>query len=236
MTAGKPCIQITHINGVSLTSAVANAIDKLLKGIDGYDMAGATVAKQTNGHSLLCHSKLSDLEELIKEQWVQFKTSLGNQNPALTVLPSFISAFRRIRDSRNSCFHHREVADRSGLLRSIEKMLDLINVHLDTASINARTSAVKPISTGIDWHERHNFGLAQSLSYEIELQFEDQKSRSTIDGRTRFEAIQRAIDAVAADDRLKLNGIWVESKTDLAGVDIEDAIKMVGTTGTSLQQ
>ncbi|MFC3326069.1 hypothetical protein [Mesorhizobium cantuariense] len=237
LIGGGGCAQVTNISGVELTPAVANAIDKLLKGIDGYDLKGATVVKQANGHSLLCYSKLSDLEELIKEQWVSFKASLRIHNPSLTALPSFISAFKRIRDSRNSCFHHREVSDRPGLLRSIENMLDLIDIHLDTASINARTSAVKPMTTGIQWHERHNFGLVQSLTYDIELHFEDQKSRSTIDGRTQFEAIQRAIDGVAADDRLKLKGIQIQTRAaDLAKTDIEEAIKKVGVIETRFQQ
>jgi hypothetical protein len=46
----------------------------------------------------------------------------------------------------------------------------------------------------------------------------------------------RAIDVVAADDRLKLKGIWVGTKTELSGLEIEDAIKAVGSTGTRFQQ
>ncbi len=213
LLSGGPCTQINNINGVPLLPAVANAIERLLKGIDGYDLKGKTISKQNSGHSLLSFSKLSDLEELIKEQWVHFKPSLAGHNPALTALASFSAVFKRIREARNSCFHHRETADRQGLLRVIESMLDLLNVHLETASLNARMAAVKPATCTVQWHERHNFGLLGSSAYEIELHFEDETKSSTINGRDKFEAIQRAIDSINADDRIKLQGVKVDSKT-----------------------
>ena len=229
IASGGTCAQVTHINQTPLLPAVANAIANLLKGIDGYDLNGATVAKQTSGHGLLSHSKLSDLEELIKEQWVQFKPSLTDHNPALTTLASFTAVFKRIREARNTCFHHRESPDGVGLFRVIESMLDLVNIHLETASINARMAAVKPPTIGVPWHERHNFGLGGAAAYNIELHFEDQKSSSTINGRTKFEAIQRAIDALAADERSKLLEIRVGNTAEVLA-----AVTAFETTATSI--
>ncbi|MGV3552485.1 hypothetical protein [Rhizobium sp.] len=226
--AGNPCTDIKHINGVALSPAAASAIDKLLKGIDGYDLSGAKIARQSSGHDLLCHSKLSDLEEIIKEQWVQFKRSLGDQNPALATAASFLATFKRIREARNACFHHRETGDRTGLFRVVESMLDLIDIHLETASINARMAAVKPIGTSVQWHQRHDFGLGSAEFYDIDFTFEDQNSTLVIAGRTNFEALHRAIDSLAADDRLKLLGIQVGRKIVAApAVDVEDIIEAV---------
>jgi len=238
VAAGGSCTHVTNINGIPLLPAVAHAIDKLLKGIDGYDLTGTKVAKQSTGQGLLNHSKLSDLEELIKEQWVQFKPSLADHNPALTTLDSFVGVFRRIREARNACFHHREAADRAGLFRNIENMLDLLHIHLETASINARMAAVRPVAMNVQWDERHNFGLLKSATYDIELHFENEKTKSTFNGRTTFEAIQRAIDGVGADDRLKLIGVSISDATakflSASAEGIADMIETVGTLGATV--
>ncbi len=207
--AGDHCTSVKKINGTPITSGLANAVDRLLRGIDGYDLSGNKIKQQNSGHFLLNFSKLSDLEELIKEQWPQFKISLQGHNPALTTQVSFLAVFKRIRDARNSCFHHREVASRPDIMRNIENMLDLVNVHLETASISARIAAVKPIASIVQWDERHNFGLNRLSPYTIEISIENEKSISVMNGRTTFEAMQRAIDVIAADDRMRITAVSI---------------------------
>ncbi len=204
----------SDINGVSVTAGTPRVIENMLRGIDGQGLHGTLIPTLSDGRKMLERSKLSDIEELIREQWVQFKTSIPDRlhHGAPLDLEVFMGMFRRVRDARNLCSHHREVKDRAGILSNIEQLVDLVNVHLEMALAAVHTAAVRPYPFQVLAVEKHSIGLPERQVFETVFTIDTVVRTSDLKAFSLGEALIMALEPLSADDRLKLTSISVRAK------------------------
>jgi hypothetical protein len=203
------------INGKRVSSNIFDAIGSLLRSVDGIQLERNRLAAMDDGFHLLQLSTLSDLEKLMFEHWTDFSktlpSKLANGNPLNKEV--FKGMFRRVREARNDCYHHKEVAKRHEIVSNAEQLLVLIGVHLETACDMISMSAVKPLRFDIDWNATCGPQLPKNdHQLEVLLQGVDKPVLETRPAWTTGDAIAKALSNLNADQRGRLIGVSIVRK------------------------
>ncbi|WP_146208008.1 hypothetical protein [Azospirillum sp. TSH64] len=203
------------INGRSVSFGIYDSINALLRGIDGPNFERGKVQKASSGIHLLQLSTLSDLERLTFEHWTDIskslRSTLSDGSPLTEAV--FKGMFKRVREARNDCYHHNEVAKRLEIVSNAEQLLALIGTHLESAVDLVNMSAVKPIQFNIESDntlEPH----FQNSEHDVVMSFQgmDVPIRGPQQARSTGDAVAKALCALNADQRAMLLSLAVVSK------------------------
>jgi hypothetical protein len=155
------------------------------------------------------------LEKLMFEHWTDFSktlpSKLANGNPLNKEV--FKGMFRRVREARNDCYHHKEVAKRNEIVSNAEQLLVLIGVHLETACDMISMSAVKPLRFDVDWNAACGRQLSKNdHELEVLLQGMDKPVLEMRPAWTTGDAIAKVLGNLNADQRGRLIGVSIVRK------------------------
>lgn len=215
---GNKSIDLLEVNSVPITLGVARAIETLLRNVDEGILTGNVVPRLGSGQEILRLSKLSDLETICKEHWPLLRNALPSRlaNGSPLDAAVFEGMFRRVREARNACFHHKEVSERASMASNVELLLDLIDVHAATMVDSATCAAVRPFTYQVPHLERHAHGLSESVSYRIEVVARGREFPCDVQARSGVEALTKVLAALAPDDYEGLTTLRVLPAQDAA--------------------
>lgn len=199
---------VTSINGKPITTGTARTIYNLLQGIDGQQFEAPKSPYVTDGTRLFMRAKLSDIEELIFEQWTEFKTSIPGRLADGAPLDEnvFKSMFKRVRDARNDCYHHREVPKRQEIAKNAEHLLDLIDVHLESKYKYASEYRLKPLVFTLPIDERHGERLSAD-TYNFSIDVAGQTKQVSVSAGAPIDAIIKALAQLPTSDQDRLTSV-----------------------------
>lgn len=191
------------LNGVAATAGVMRTMENLLRGINGNILTGDVVPKVEDGQEMLRLSKMSDLEELSKEHWPHLRIALPDRlhNGAPLDAQVFAGMFRRLREARNACFHHKQVPDRLHIASNAELLLDLIDIRIGTEIEGAASAFVKPFPFQVECTERHGYGLCDQSDFVLEVGTDAATESRSVRARSRGEALVKVVEALSVEER-----------------------------------
>lgn len=208
--------QVESINKIPITHGTGRVIENLIKNVEG-DRLDRGILDNATGHEVLSLAKMSDVEELIHEQWAVIKGKLPsvllNGSPLDEAV--FKGKFKRVREARNQAYHHREVVKRNEIAGVAEELLDLIDVHLCSALDFVAHAGVKGPKSMVQRAARH-ISLADGLTqFEVDCMHEKRDpTRMQLQATSGGDAIARSLAALSGDDRTKLTAVAVVLNTE----------------------
>lgn len=197
---------LTELNGKRISNSTVRAMENMLKNVAGENLDRHTLT-EWSGYQVLSNAKLSDIEELIFEQWSamksEFPSVLHNGKPLEPAV--FKAKFKRVRDARNTVYHHRELSQRVDIVETVEELLDLIDVHLGTTLENVHASTRLP-PLNITFEPRHRLIHQANSIFEVETSRQDGRTRlHDVAADTCGDALAKQIANMAGDERSKLS-------------------------------
>jgi hypothetical protein len=158
LASGQQAITVTAINGVPLPSNAARDIGRMLERIEGnYTHRNGKVARLATGADVLREAILADVQNLILDHWSAFSKHLHvprAPRPAASKR-AFEDQYTKVREARNTAYHHKPVANRPDVVRAVENLLDYIDVDLVSALDAAELTSIRPYQRAIPLEARH---------------------------------------------------------------------------------
>ncbi|WP_343698943.1 hypothetical protein [Caulobacter sp.] len=104
---------------------VIDALSHLLKGLKDPGM------RQLRGtYDLLEAGTLTHVGRLISSHWTDIEPVFSQSGPLPLTSANFSDQFNKVRNARNDAYHHRLIRDRVKVAAIVERLLDLLDVHL----------------------------------------------------------------------------------------------------------
>lgn len=126
LRSGNPPASVTHINNVPLHRRVSFLIAKMLNSLVA---ANVSPSGFQNGYEFLEHCSLSHIGDLVSENWGLFGPKF--QKPGKRISQNdFTAKFARVREARNNVYHHKSVAQMTGVVSAAEELLDRLDFSL----------------------------------------------------------------------------------------------------------
>jgi hypothetical protein len=206
---GNKATELSELNGVPTTAGVMRTVENLLRGVDGGILTGQVVPNIAHGQEMLRLSKMSDLEELSKEHWHHLRAALPSQLYSGAPLDAqvFSGMFRRLREARNDCFHHKEVPNRTHIASNAELLLDLIDIHIETEIDGAASAVVRPFSYQVPSTDRHAHGLSEPSAFFLQVTSSTDVVTRSVQARSRGEALLKTVEGLSVEDRDRLSAL-----------------------------
>lgn len=204
---------VKSINGKPITAGTARTIYNLLQGVDGQQFETPKSPDIDDGTRLFMRAKLSDVEELIFEQWTEFKVSIPARLPDGAPLDEnvFKSMFKRVRDARNDCYHHREVPKRQEIAKNAEHLLDVINVHLESKYSYASEYRLKPLTFTVPVNERHCEKLSAD-TYKFLIDVAGVTKLVSVSAGALIDALIKALTQLPTSDQDSLTSVSLQTE------------------------
>lgn len=147
---------IEYINGVASSHGAIRSIMIMMKNASDEQLSTGKIDDFQSGLEMLAWAKLSDIEEIIYEHWATFKQTLPERLGSGAPLDGdvFKSMFKKVRDARNVCYHHRELKSQFEIFSTAEQLLDIIDIHLEHQCSLIKGVEAKPFSSAIEICDR----------------------------------------------------------------------------------
>ena len=109
--------------------------------------------------------------------------------------------YAKVRQARNTVFHHRDVNQKTSIISSAEELFELIGVHLKSLYEDATHVAVSPYEFKNQTPAKHHYCLTiTKLSFNVTAHFGDKETVVKFDGTCSGEAIVRYINSLKASN------------------------------------
>jgi hypothetical protein len=155
LRSGGRAKDISLIGTVPVTRHAAFRIGQVIFDIEGKDFPNGSIDAMTNGYEFMHDCHLNHIRQLIEEHWSIFSLRFA----PLTVA-DFIAKFDRVREARNTVYHHRSLSGMSDVATTAEELLDKLNFSLEFVhtKISECTPAKLPFAIPSD--KRHRTWVA----------------------------------------------------------------------------
>lgn len=200
-----------RINGVPISNGAVRAMENMLKNVEG-ERLDRGILSGASGYEVLSHAKLSDIEELIHEQWAGFKSQLHDtlKNGKPLDQGIFRGKFKRVRDARNVAYHHREVAQRTDIISTAEELLDFIDVHLGSAVENVVHAGIRMPTFLVSCEERHRLLFTDFPVFHVETTHEARDVKfHDVTAVSGGDALAKKLATFSGDDRSRLTSLRI---------------------------
>ena len=142
--------RLGFLGGVPARNDVIRRVENLL----GNQLPAARAALATS-YDLIGAGTLGDVGWFIDNHWSAVTSVFSAPAGGTPTSAQFAALFRRVREARNDAYHHRPVPNPQKVVDAAERLLDLIDVHLETRVAAIATSASAPFAFAVPVQPRH---------------------------------------------------------------------------------
>jgi hypothetical protein len=149
-TVGGKAKNISQVGGTPITRHAAFRIGQIVLDIEGKKFPYGPIGAMTNGYEFMHDCHLHHIRQLIEEHWSIFSSRFAPLTSA-----DFIAKFDRVREARNTVYHHRSLSGMSDVVAAAEELLDRLNFSLQFVHNKiSECTPTKPVFT-IPADKRH---------------------------------------------------------------------------------
>jgi hypothetical protein len=141
---------ISQVGCKPITRHAAFRIGQIILEIEGKNFPGGPIDRMSNGYEFMHDCHLSHIRQLIEEHWSVFSPRF-----APLTMADFTAKFERVREARNTVYHHRSLSGMSDVVSAAEELLDRLNFSLQF--VHNKISECQPakLSFAITTNKRH---------------------------------------------------------------------------------
>jgi hypothetical protein len=151
--AGRSPKSVGQVGGVPMSRHAAFRIGRIVQDIDGEDLSRGIIPRLKNGFEFMEHCDLAHIRQLIREHWGAFTSRFQRLKQA--PLNDFEAKFERIREARNTVYHHRSLSGMSSVVIAAEELLDRLDFSLGFVCGKIGESTPKKATFSIAIEPRH---------------------------------------------------------------------------------
>lgn len=132
LRAGDDAKTVGWINGIAISKDKAHAIGQIIFHIEGEKLGRNVLGGVADGYAFAELCDLNHIGNLVYHHWGLFSPAYFQQ-PRVMALSEFRLKFKRVREARNDIYHHKSVANMTGVVGAAEDLLERLHCSAEFA-------------------------------------------------------------------------------------------------------